>query len=48
MMQHHKYGFEDINNSVIRNGANKEFFNFDKKRLSAGKIKIVTHHWDVT
>ncbi len=38
-------GFEDINNSVIRNGANKEFFNFDNKRLSAGKIKIVTHHW---
>ena len=39
------FGFEDRKNSVIRNGANKEFFNFDSKKLSANKIKIVTHHW---
>ena len=32
-------------NSVIRNGANNEFFNFNNKKLSANKIKIVTHHW---
>tara|TARA_X000000950_G_C13914098_1_gene660199 strand:- start:1907 stop:2941 length:1035 start_codon:yes stop_codon:yes gene_type:complete len=40
-----KSGYEDINNSVIRNGANKEFFNFNNKKISANKIKIVTHHW---
>ena len=38
-------GFKDKNNSIIRNGANKEIFNFKESKTLNKKVKIVTHHW---
>ena len=36
--------FQNENYSVIKNGADKKIFNFNKKNLNE-KLKIVTHHW---